>query len=72
VTIQQEHRTKVRRRHGLCIASCSCGWSEQAVSNFGAWLASRRHVEVPRTRRPARRGEGPLPLDGAVAWRDLY
>ena len=40
-----KHRTKVRHRHGLWIAACSCGWSEVTVASFSAWLAERRHQE---------------------------
>ena len=40
-----EHRTKVRRRHGLWVASCSCAWSEDTVSRFSAWIVSQRHLD---------------------------
>ena len=41
-----QHRTKVRRRRDLWVASCSCDWSEEAVSEFSALMALRRHQEV--------------------------
>jgi len=44
------HHTRIKRRHGLYLVSCSCGWSEEVVSNFGAWLASRRHLDSRRAR----------------------
>jgi len=40
-----QHRTKKHTRHGLWVASCSCGWSEISVASFSAWLAERRHQE---------------------------
>lgn len=40
------HRTRIKRRHGLRMVSCSCGWSQEAVSNYGAWLAARRHLDT--------------------------
>ena len=42
------HHTRIKRRHGLRLVSCSCGWSEEVVSNFGAWLATRRHIDSGR------------------------
>lgn len=39
------HGTKVRHRHRLWVASCSCGWSEDTVSRFSAWMASQRHLD---------------------------
>ncbi len=59
------HQTTIRTKHGLCTISCTCGWSEQAVSNFGAWLVSRRHLDETS---PGGRAEGvplPPPLTGA-------
>jgi len=41
----QKHRIKVRQRHGFWVASCSCGWSEEAVSKFSAWMVSRHHLD---------------------------
>jgi hypothetical protein len=52
--VEGAHRTRIKRRHGLCLVSCSCGWSEEVVSNFGAWLASRRHLDSSRTAGGAR------------------
>lgn len=48
--MEGSHHTRIKRRHGLCLVSCSCGWSEEVVSNFGAWLASRRHLDSRRAR----------------------
>lgn len=39
------HQTRIKRRHGLRMVSCTCGWSQEAVSNYGAWLAVRRHLD---------------------------
>jgi|GEM_PF-5895566 len=38
------HQTDVRRRRRGWIAICTCGWSEEAVSGFAGWSATRRHV----------------------------
>jgi len=45
IQLRPTHRTKKRHRHGLWVASCSCGWSEVSVASFSAWLAERRHQE---------------------------
>jgi len=42
------HRTRVRRRRDLWVVSCSCGWWTETVSEFGAWAASKRHLEHPQ------------------------
>ena len=54
------HDTDVRRRKGTWQASCTCGWSDDTVSAFAAWSASRRHltdagVTSGPQRAPARR-----------------
>jgi hypothetical protein len=38
------HNTKVKRRRGLWVATCSCGWTKQTVSGFGGWSEVRRHL----------------------------
>lgn len=38
------HDTDVRRRKGIWIASCSCGWTTEAMSAFTAWSSTRRHL----------------------------
>jgi hypothetical protein len=45
VTHIEEHDTRVRRHLRHFVAACSCGWSEETVSRFTGWLASRRHLE---------------------------
>jgi hypothetical protein len=39
------HDPKVRRHLGLFVASCSCGWSEETVSRFTGWMASKGHLQ---------------------------
>ncbi len=46
----QQHRTKVRRRRDLWVVSCSCDWSKEAVSQFSALMALRRHLEPQSVR----------------------
>jgi hypothetical protein len=38
-----KHRTKVRHRRDLWVASCTCDWSEETVSRFSVLMALRRH-----------------------------
>jgi hypothetical protein len=68
------HQTRIKRRHGLRMVSCTCGWSQEAVSNYGAWLAARRHLDTrarPVVREwsllqaeTGRGGDGPVSFDG--------
>ena len=46
------YQTKMRRRHGLFVSTCSCGWSEKAVSKLSAWMAERRHLDAHRRQEP--------------------
>jgi hypothetical protein len=38
------HRTSTRRRKGVWLANCSCGWSSESAFAFSAWSESRRHL----------------------------
>ena len=55
---EPRHETDVRRRKGLWTASCSCGFTSEAMSAFTAWSTTRRHltdVGALATRPPAPR-----------------
>ncbi len=50
----------MRHRRSLWFVSCSCDWSEVAVSEFSAVMALRRHLEpqsARSVRQPSRGGE---------------
>jgi len=39
------HKMKVRRRQALFVATCSCGWTADAVSGLSAAMAMKRHED---------------------------